>query len=84
MTKSTIKILMLIFNPEEAGIALKLPYANTHLEQAKEPYPDKADPIEEILDNMAEKGGVWTDNKPGVSKRYRLLPSIFGWAETPF
>jgi Pyruvate/2-oxoacid:ferredoxin oxidoreductase delta subunit len=82
-TKSLLKILMLLFNPEEAQIAMTLPFQNTPLEEARKLYPQKADRIEEILDNMAKGGTVFRDNKPGIGKRYRLLPSLVGWAETP-
>ncbi|MCJ7774276.1 MAG: 4Fe-4S binding protein [Desulfobacterales bacterium] len=83
MTESLLKILMLMFNPEEAEIALALPFQNTLLDEVKNLYPEKSDRIEEILDGMAMGGTVFRDNKPGVGKRYRLLPSLVGWAETP-
>jgi len=83
MTQSLLKILMLMFNPEEAEVALTLPFQNTHLEDVKKLYPEKGDRIEEILDTMAMGGTVFRDNKPGAGKRYRLLPSLVGWAETP-
>ena len=83
MTKSLLKILMLLFNPEEAEVALTLPFQNTPLDKVKALYPEKSHRIEEILDGMAKGGTVFRDNKPGVGKRYRLLPSLVGWAETP-
>ncbi|MBW2366169.1 MAG: 4Fe-4S binding protein [Deltaproteobacteria bacterium] len=83
MTESLLKILMLMFNPEEAEVALTLPFQNTHLDDVKTLYPEKSDRIEEILDTMAMGGTVFRDNKPGAMKRYRLLPSLVGWAETP-
>ena len=84
LTNSLLKILMLLFNPDEAEIALKLPFQNISLEEAQKRYPEKADQIEKILDNMAQRGTVYRDNKPGRGKRYRLLPSLVDWAETPF
>ncbi len=83
MTQSLLKILMLLFNPDEADIAITLPFQNIPLDEAKKLYPEKGDQIEEILDNMAKRGTVFRDNKPGRGKRYRLLPSLVGWAETP-
>ena len=74
---------MLLFTPDEAKVALKLPFQNTSLEEAKSLYPEHGDKIENILDTMAKRGTVFRDNKPGVGKRYRLLPSLVGWAETP-
>jgi len=82
-TPSLLKILMLLFTPDEAKVALKLPFQNTLLEKAKSLYPEHGDKIENILDTMAKRGTVFRDNKPGVGKRYRLLPSLVGWAETP-
>ena len=83
MAPSLLKILMLLFTPEEAEVALRLPFQNTPLEEAMSIYPEHGDGIETILDNMAKRGTVFRDNKPGVGKRYRLLPSLVGWAETP-
>jgi len=83
MTNSLLKILMLLFDPDEASVALALPFQNTTLDEAKKLYPGKADQIEEILDSMAKRGTVFRDNKSGRGKRYRLLPSLVGWAETP-
>ena len=53
MAPSLLKILMLLFTPEEAEIALKLPFQNTPLEEAMSIYPEHGDGIETILDNMA-------------------------------
>jgi len=84
MTKTLLKIFMHLFNPEEAEVALKLPFQNISLDEAGNLYPEKGDRIEEILDGMAQGGTVFSDNKPGRGKRYRLLPSLVGWQETPF
>jgi NAD-dependent dihydropyrimidine dehydrogenase PreA subunit len=84
LTKTLLKILMLLVNPEEAEVALKLPFQNISLSEAKALYPEQADRIEEILDGMAKRGTVFRDTKPGREKRYRLLPSLVGWQETPF
>jgi len=83
MTPSLLKILMLLFTPDEAEVALKLPLQNTPLAEAKSLYPEHGDGIEAMLDTMAKHGTVFRDNKPGIGKRYRLLPSLVGWAETP-
>ena len=82
-TKSLLKILMLLFNPEEAEIALTFPFKNTLLEEAEKLYPEKGEKLEGVLDGMAKGGTLFRDTKPGVGKRYRLLPSLVGWAETP-
>jgi hypothetical protein len=41
-------------------------------------YPEKGNRIEEILDDMAKRVTVFRETKPGVGKRYRLLPSLAG------
>jgi Na+-translocating ferredoxin:NAD+ oxidoreductase subunit B len=84
VTPTLLKILMHLLNPEEAEIALKLPFQNISLSKAKEMYSEKKDRIEDILDGMAKRGTVFRDTKPGQEKRYRLLPSLVGWQETPF
>ena len=83
MAPSLLKILMLLFTPEEAKVALKLPFQNTPLEEAKSIFPEHGQQTEAILDDMAQRGTVFRDNKAGIGKRYRLLPSLVGWAETP-
>jgi ferredoxin len=85
MTRTLLKIFMHLFNPEEAEVALTLPFEkNLSLTEVKTLYPDKVDRIEEILDGMAIKGTVYRDIRPGKEKKYRLLPSLVGWQETPF
>lgn len=36
MAPSLLKILMLLFTPDEAAVALKLSFQNTHLEKANQ------------------------------------------------
>jgi hypothetical protein len=57
---------MLLFTPDEAEVALKLPFQNTPLEEAKSLYPEYGDGIEAILDTMAKRGTVFRDNKPSI------------------
>jgi len=85
MTKTLLKIFMHLYTPEEAEVALTLPFEkNLSLGEVKAAYPDRVDRIEEILDGMAERGTVYRDMRSGKEKRYRLLPSLVGWQETPF
>ncbi|MCP4749436.1 MAG: 4Fe-4S dicluster domain-containing protein [Proteobacteria bacterium] len=84
VTDSLLKILMLLFNPDEAEVALKLPLGMVSLEEAKTLYPEHGDGIEAILDDMAKRGTVFRESQPGSGKHYRLLPVLVGWAETPF
>ena len=79
-----LEILKVLFPPNEAEIAIKLPMQNTPLSKLKELFPDQADLLEDVLNHMAESGTVFSSQHPGKERRYRLLPSVVGWAETPF
>ena len=79
-----MEIIKILFPVEEAEIALKLPMQNRTLSELKELFPEKADSLEEILNRMAKRGTVFTSQRPGQERKYRLLPSVVGWAETPF
>ncbi len=81
---SLMRILEILFPGEEAEIAVMLPFTNKTLPELKEIYPEKVEALSGILDRMARRGTVFTDKPPGKERRYRLLPSIVGWAETPF
>jgi NAD-dependent dihydropyrimidine dehydrogenase PreA subunit len=84
MSDALIGILKILFPGEEAEIAISLPMQDKTLAELKEIYPDKLDALEEILGRMARRGTVFTIQPPGKERRYRLLPSVVGWAETPF
>ena len=84
MSISLIEILEILFSEEEAEFACKLPFDNRSLENLKELFPDKSESLESILAGMAKNGTVFTQQKPGKERKYRLLPSVVGWSETPF
>ena len=79
-----MEILKILFPVEEAEIALRLPMQNKTLSELKGVFPEKAKWLEEILNRMAKRGTVYTSQRHGQERKYRLLPSIVGWAETPF
>lgn len=79
-----LEILKILFPIDEAEIAGKLPMQNKTLAELKGLYPIKADSLEEILSRMVEHGTVYTSQHPGKDRKYRLLPSVVGWSETPF
>lgn len=81
---SIIEILKTLFPEEEAEVALLLPMMNKTLSELKEMLPDKADSLEDILNRMVKRGTVFTSQKPGKERKYRLMPSVVGWAETPY
>ena len=78
------KILKILFPVEEALVAIRLPLQNKTLSELKEMFPEKSDSLEKILKGMAKRGTVFTIQRPGQERKYRLLPSIVGWAETPY
>jgi len=79
-----LEILMVLFPPEEAEVALKLKMENQTLNELKASFPEYGDSLEEVLNRMAGQGTVFTSQRPGAERKYRLLPSVVGWAETPF
>ena len=81
---SLLAILEILFPGDEAEVALDLPMTGTPLLELKELSPDRADTLEDTLERMASRGTVYTSQKPGQERKYRLLPSVVGWAETPF
>ncbi len=79
-----LQILKILFPDEEAEIAIKLPFENKTLPELKKLFPERADSLEESLKRMVQRGTVYTGERPGKGRQYRLLPSYVGWAETPF
>ncbi|CAB1071272.1 hypothetical protein D1AOALGA4SA_1187 [Olavius algarvensis Delta 1 endosymbiont] len=81
---AALEILMVLFSVEEAEVALQLTMENQTLDELKASLPEFGDSLEEILNRMARQGTVFTSQRPGAQRKYRLLPSVVGWAETPF
>ncbi|MFH1091745.1 MAG: 4Fe-4S binding protein [Pseudomonadota bacterium] len=77
------EILKVLFPVEDAEVALRLPMQNKTLSDLKAVFSDKPD-IEDILSRMVKRGTVFTSQRSGQERKYRLLPSVVGWAETPF
>ncbi|MBA4367960.1 MAG: (4Fe-4S)-binding protein [Desulfobacterium sp.] len=84
MSPSLIEILKVLFTGEEADIALNLPFAHLSLSDLKKKFPEKSDALEDILKRMAQRGTVYTETQPGKEAVYSLLPTVVGFAETPF
>lgn len=79
-----IEILKVLFPVDEAKLALRLPMENTTISELLETLPDGAGSLEETLNRMVKRGTVYTSQRPDQERKYRLLPSVVGWAETPF
>ena len=77
------EILRILFSKEEAEFALKLPLMPSKLEDISAKMGMDEEAVKTALDRMARKGVVFKEEKQNETF-YRLLPSIVGWAETPF
>lgn len=67
-----MEIIKILFPVEDAEIALNLPMRNRPLSELKELFPEKAGSLEEILNRMAKRGTVFTSQRPGQERKYRL------------
>jgi H+/Na+-translocating ferredoxin:NAD+ oxidoreductase subunit B len=83
MSEELLQILRILFTPEEAELAAKLPFMNTSLEELSAMIAMPQDELEEILDGMVSKGTVFRRAR-GDEMKYRLLPTVVGFSETPF
>jgi electron transport complex protein RnfB len=83
MCEELMEILHILFTPEEAELAVKVPFMNSTLEELSGMTGMPSDELETMLDTMASKGTVFKRVKDGGAK-YRLLPTLVGFSETPF
>ncbi len=79
-----MEILKILFPHEEAEVAVKLPLQDSSLPELRELFPGSEGSIEGLLNRMAKRGTVFASAGQGEYRKYRLLPSVVGWAETPF
>jgi Pyruvate/2-oxoacid:ferredoxin oxidoreductase delta subunit len=79
-----IEILKILFPGEEAEVGVRLPMQDQSLAELKELFPEKADSIGDILKSMIKHGTVFVSGPVDGDRKYRLLPSVVGWAETPY
>jgi Na+-translocating ferredoxin:NAD+ oxidoreductase subunit B len=84
MSPSLMAIIEIMFTEEEAEVACRLPFDNRTLDDLKVLYPERSDSLESILMGMARNGTVFTQQKPGRERKFRLLPTVVGWAEAPY
>lgn len=83
MSEELMAILRILFTPEEAELGSKLPFMNTDLASLSSMTGMPAGELGATLEAMVSKGTVFKSEKGGVAK-YRLLPTIVGFSETPF
>jgi len=82
-SEEALEILKVLYTPEEAELALKLPLVIQTLEEIAAQLKEDPDRLRKRLEKMADKGTVFAVEREG-KKLYRLLPSIVGFSETPF
>jgi Pyruvate/2-oxoacid:ferredoxin oxidoreductase delta subunit len=84
-TDTLIRLLQVLFPPEEAEVALRMPVMHRMaLAEWQAAMPEHAGRLPEILNAMAARGTVQTYRQPGNIVHYALLPSAKGWFDTPF
>jgi electron transport complex protein RnfB len=83
MSDELLEILRILFTPEEAELGASLPFMNATLEDISGATGMPAEQLQGVLDGMVSKGTVFRSAKGGVTK-YRLLPTVVGFSETPF
>jgi NAD-dependent dihydropyrimidine dehydrogenase PreA subunit len=79
-----VEMLEIYFPGIEAEAALKLPFSNQTRPQLKELISEMADSLEDIIASMISHGTVFTEQKTGKERVYRLLPTVVGFSETPY
>jgi len=79
-----IKILEILFPGEEADVGPKLTFESKTLAELEQVIPEMAGSLGEIIGRMVKRGTVYTEQRPGQERTYRLLPSVVGFTETPF
>lgn len=84
LSPSLMGILEIMFSEEEAAIACVLPLENKTLPELQALMPERAETLEASLAGMARNGTVYTGQKPGKERKYRLLPTVVGFAEAPY
>jgi len=83
MSDELLGILRILFTPEEAELGAVLPFMNSTLDDISAASGIPPAELETVLDGMVSKGTVFKSVKGGVAK-YRLLPTVVGFSETPF
>jgi hypothetical protein len=79
-----IEILKILFPEDELEMALEMSFENKTAAQLAGETGEVEETVRERLGRMAKRGTVYTEQRPGKDRTYRLLPSIIGFSETPF
>lgn len=85
MSPTLMEIVEILYPGEEAEVACSLSfYEAKTVAECEAMMPEKAGRLAQILDDMAHRGTVFTEQRPGKERVYRLLPSVVGYVEAPF
>jgi Na+-translocating ferredoxin:NAD+ oxidoreductase subunit B len=80
LTDDLIAILEILYTPEEAELAAKLPFFNADFSTLVQTTGVPEEKLKEMLVRMAKKGTVFMNERG----KFRLLPTMVGFSETPF
>ncbi len=80
MNDKLIEILKIMYTPEEAELAVKLPMMNADVPTLAQATGVEEGKLKDMLIKMAKKGTVFMNEKG----KFRLLPTLVGITETPF
>ncbi|MDJ0720154.1 MAG: 4Fe-4S dicluster domain-containing protein [Desulfobacterales bacterium] len=84
-TDTLIRILQILFPPEEAEVALHMPVLHKMtLAELQTAMSLPASRLPVLLDRMAARGTLQVHREDGPAVRYALLPSAKGWYDTPY
>ncbi len=80
MNDKFLEILKMMYTPEEAELARKLPMMNADIPTLAQTTDMEEEKLKDMLIKMAKKGTVFMNEKG----KFRLLPTLVGITETPF
>jgi NAD-dependent dihydropyrimidine dehydrogenase PreA subunit len=80
LTDNLLEILKVLYTPEEAVLAVKIPFLNTDLPTLVAVSGYKEEKLKKLLIGMVKKGTVFMSDKG----KFRILPTMVGFAETEF
>ncbi len=84
LTSTLIEILEILFPGREAQVACRLPLQNKTLSELEALFPEQGEALADVLADMVKRGTVFSVQPKETERIYRLLPSVVGWAETPY
>lgn len=84
ISPTLMELLEIYFPGVEADVAIKLPFSNHTVFELVKLMPAMEEQLDDIIASMIKRGTVFTEQKPGKDRVYRLLPLVVGFSETPY